>query len=266
MVDLHTLLHDLHAEQEELATLLEDAAPQDWDRPTPSPGWTIADQVAHLAYFDRAAHTALTDPEAFEEILSAAMADPEGFTRPDPVPPAELLPKWRSASADLRKALADAPTGTRVPWFGPDMGLASKATARLMETWAHGQDVVDALGVERRPTARLRHVAHIAVRARPYSYLARGREMPEESVRVELTAPDGSPWRLGPEEAEQVVRGDAEEFCLVLTQRRHVDDTGLRAHGDAAREWLLIGQAFAGPPGRGRRPGQFDRPTDAPKS
>lgn len=266
MVDLHALIQDLHAEQEELATLLDDLPPEDWARPTPSPGWTIADQVAHLAYFDRAAHTALTDPEGFGEILAAAMADPEGFSRPDPVPPAELLPGWRAASADLRGALAEAPAGTRVPWFGPDMSVTSKVTARLMETWAHGQDVVDALGARRRPTARLRHVAHIAVRARSYSYLVRGREVPAEAVRVELTAPDGSSWRLGPEEAEQVVLGDAEEFCLVLTQRRHVDDTELRAHGDAAREWLLIGQAFAGPPGEGRSPGQFARSTDTPKS
>lgn len=266
MVDLHALLQDLRSEQEELATLLDDLTSEDWGRPTPSPGWTIADQVAHLAYFDRAAHTALTDPDAFGEILAAAMADPEGFSRPAPSPHTELLPEWRSASADLHGALAEAPAGTRVPWFGPDMSVTSKVTARLMETWAHGQDVVDALGVRRRPTARLRHVAHIAVRARPYSYLIRERELPKEPVRVELTAPNGSLWRLGAEEAEQVVSGDAEEFCLVLTQRRHVDDTELRAHGDVAREWLLIGQAFAGPPGEGRRPGQFTRSTDTPKS
>lgn len=266
MVDLHTLLQDLRAEQEELANLLGDLSPEDWARPTPAPGWTVADQVAHLAYFDRAAHTALTDPEAFGEILAAAMADPEGFTRPDPAPPAKLLPEWRSASADLRTALVEAPPGTRVPWFGPDMSVASKVTARLMETWAHGQDVADTLDVRRRPTARLRHVAHIAVRARPYSYLARGMELPEAQVRAELTAPDGSLWRFGPDEADQVVTGDAEEFCLVLTRRRHVDDTELRARGDAAQEWLLIGQAFAGPPGEGRRPGQFTHPSSPPRS
>lgn len=257
MVDPHALFEDLRAEQQELAALLDGLAPADWQRPTPAHGWTVADQVAHLAYFDRAAHTALTDPDAFAELVAAAVADPEGFTTPSPVPPEELLGEWRSAAESLHTALASAPPGTRVPWFGPPMSVASKATARLMETWAHGQDVVDALGAEREPTARLRHVAHLALRVRPYSYLVRGLPPPELQVRVELTAPDGSLWRLGPQEAEQVVSGGAEEFCLVLTQRRHVEDTALRSHGEAAREWLLVGQTYAGPPGEGRRPGQF---------
>ncbi|GHD31047.1 TIGR03084 family metal-binding protein [Nocardiopsis kunsanensis] len=258
MVDVHALIEDLRAEQEELAGLLAGLDPAAWSRPTPAPGWSIADQVRHLSFFDRAAHTALTDPEGFDALLTEAMADPVGFTKPDPVPAERLLPEWQEAAGELRTALAEAPPGTRVPWFGPPMSVPSKATARLMETWAHGQDVVDALGVRRRPTARLRHVAHIAVRARPFSYLTRELPVPEEPVRVELEAPDGSTWHLGPTEAEQIVTGDAEEFCLVLTRRRHADDTVLRAYGALAREWLEIGQAFAGPPGEGRHPGQFD--------
>lgn len=258
MVDAHALIDDLRAEQEELADLLTGLAPATWARATPAPGWTVADQIAHLAYFDRAAHTALTDPEGFDALLLKAMEDPEGFTKPVPVPPERLLPEWKEAAGELRVALADAPPGTRVPWFGPPMSVPSKTTARLMETWAHGQDVVDALGIRRRPTARLRHVAHIAVRARPFSYLTRELPVPEEPVRAELRAPDGSTWHLGPDEAVQKVTGDGEEFCLVLTRRRHVDDTSLRAHGALAQEWLEIGQAFAGPPGEGRRPGQFD--------
>ena len=71
------------------------------------------------------------------------------------------------------------------------MSAVSFATARLMETWAHGQDVVDALGAHREPTDRLRHVAHIGVRARPFSYVTNGREMPEGEVRVELRSPVG---------------------------------------------------------------------------
>ncbi|MBE2997944.1 TIGR03084 family protein [Nocardiopsis sp. HNM0947] len=258
MVDAHALIDDLRAEQEELAGLLTGLEPAAWSRATPAPGWTVADQIAHLAYFDRAAHTALTDPVGFDALLHKAMEDPEGFTKPAPVPPEELLPEWREAAGELRAALVEAPPGTRVPWFGPPMSVPSKTTARLMETWAHGQDVVDALGVRRRPTARLRHVAHLAVRARPFSYLTRELPVPEEPVRVELEAPDGSTWLLGPDEAAQKVTGNAEEFCLVLTRRRHADDTSLRAHGALAQEWLEIGQAFAGPPGDGRRPGQFD--------
>lgn len=262
MVDTAALVEDLRSEQDELAALLRGTDPADWSRPTPSPGWSIADQVAHLAFFDESALTAVTDPDGFAAMVEAALADPEGYvdTAAAPLaalPPGVLLSRWCEASAALRAALLDAPAGTRVPWFGPPMSVPSKATARLMETWAHGQDVVDALGTIRQPTDRLRHVVHLALRTRSYSYLARGLPAPDTEVRVELTAPDGGLWRMGPDGAEDVVRGDAEQFCLVLTRRRHPADTSLTAEGPAAREWLEVGQTYAGGPGQGRRPGQF---------
>ena len=271
MVDTQALIEDLRAEQEGLATLLTGVDAVDWARSTPSPGWTVTDQVAHLAFFDGAALTALTDQAGFDRLLTDAMADPEGFVDAAAAPltaltPADLLVEWRRLSSALREALSEAPAGTRVPWFGPPMSVASKATARLMETWAHGQDIVDALGVARAPTDRLRHIAHLALRVRSYSYLARGLTAPESPVRVELTAPDGGLWRLGPDEAEDVVTGHALEFCLVLTRRRHVADTDLKARGAAAEEWLRVGQTYAGGPGEGRRPGQFPKPADTPRT
>ena len=146
-----------------------------------------------------------------------------------------------------------------MPWYGPAMGARSFITARLMETWAHGQDVVDALGAERPPTDRLRHVAHIGVGARPFSYVANGREPNPAPIRVELVGPHGDDWTWGPEDAPDRVTGPALDFCLLVTQRRHRDDVAVVAEGAAADEWLDIAQSFAGPPGEGRRPGQFAR-------
>jgi uncharacterized protein (TIGR03084 family) len=123
-----------------------------------------------------------------------------------------------------------------------------------METWAHGQDVADALGVTRRPTARLRHVAHLGVRARPFSYVVRGLEVPAEAVRVELTGPSGERWEWDTDAPAGLIEGPALDFCLVVTQRRHLADTALTVRGAAASEWLAIAQAFAGPPGAGRPP------------
>ena len=141
------------------------------------------------------------------------------------------------------------------------MSAASSLTARIMETWAHGQDVADALGRSRTPTPALRHVAHLGVRALPNSYRARRLAAPEVDVYVALDGLHGEPWVWGPETAANRVEGPALDFCLVVTQRRHVDDTALVTHGDVAHEWMRIAQAFAGPPGAGRRPGQF---ADAP--
>ena len=143
----------------------------------------------------------------------------------------------------------------RIPWFGPPMGALSFVSARLMETWAHGQDVADALAVTRVPTARLRHIAHLGVRARPFSYIVRGLDVPSEPVAVELTGPEGEHWEWDADAApSEHIAGSALDFCLVVTQRRNVADTSLTVQGSLAAEWLAVAQAFAGPPGPGRPP------------
>jgi uncharacterized protein (TIGR03084 family) len=126
------------------------------------------------------------------------------------------------------------------------------ATARFMETWAHSLDVHDALGATPEPTDRIRHVAHLGVRTRDFAFLSRGLDAPGEEFRVELTAPSGDLWAWGPVDAPQGVQGPALDFCRLVTQRIHRDDTALVAKGGDANTWLGIAQCFAGPPGEGR--------------
>jgi uncharacterized protein (TIGR03084 family) len=170
------------------------------------------------------------------------------------VPPDDLLAWFDSSRAGLIKTFVALDPGARVPWFGPPMSAASSVTARLMETWAHGQDVADALGAVREPTDRLRHVAHIGIRALPFSYALHDRPAPQAPVRVELTGPGGDVWTWGPADAVDLVRGPALDFCLLVTQRRHRDDLALEISGPVAAEWMSIAQAFAGTPGPGRTP------------
>jgi uncharacterized protein (TIGR03084 family) len=150
--------------------------------------------------------------------------------------------------------------GLRVPWFGPPMSAASALTARIMETWAHGQDVADALGVVREPTARLRHVAHIGVGARAFSYAAHRRPLPDAPVRVELTAPDGAVWSWGPPDATDRISGPALDFALLITQRRHprrpVPDHHRAGRGRVGRDRAGVRRcARPGPPARAVRGG-----------
>jgi uncharacterized protein (TIGR03084 family) len=240
---------------DDLLSRLDDAG---WDAPTPAEGWSVRDQVSHLAFFDDAAVMAMTDPEGFTAMAEAAMssgADPmEAHLREGRAMAGDaLLAWWRTARSSMVGEAAVLRPGARVVWFGPPMGALSFVSARLMETWAHGQDVADALGALRRPTARLRHVAHLGVRARPFSYLVRGRDVPDTPIRVELVAPDGERWVWG-DDAVDSIRGSALDFCLVVTQRRNVADTGLEVEGASAADWMAIAQAFAGPPGPGRAP------------
>ncbi|SCL62169.1 TIGR03084 family protein [Micromonospora citrea] len=257
MVDLKDLLADLADESEHLDGLVRDLPTDDWARPTPAPGWSVAHQVAHLAWTDRVALLAATDPEAF---FASVVAAPDPARLVDAgaeeflAPPAELLPRWRVGRAALAAALADVPEGEKLPWFGTRMSPASMATARIMETWAHGADVADALGLVRPATARLRHVAHLGFRTLGHSFAAHGRPVPTAPVRVELAAPGGGTWAYGPADATDLVTGPALDFCLLVTQRRHRADLALSATGPVADEWLDVAQAFAGPPGTGRPP------------
>lgn len=267
MADLEAILDDLDAESAELDELVARLSDAGWHRPTPAEGWTIAHQIAHLTWTDDKALLAAREPDDFGAELVRALDGGEGYVDAgareiaETAPPAELLRRWRAGRAALREALAAVPDGQKLPWYGPPMSTASMATARLMETWAHGQDVADALEVVRTPTARLWHVARIGVRTRDFAFLARDRTPPGAQFRVELTAPGGAPWTFGPDDAADHVTGSALDFCLLVTQRRHRDDTDLQATS-GAEEWLRIAQAFAGPPGGGRAPGQF--PTDPP--
>jgi uncharacterized protein (TIGR03084 family) len=271
--DPGVVLADLREEGDELDALVAGLPAERWAAATPAEGWTVAHQIAHLAWTDRQALLAATDPDAFQQAVRKALDSPltfvdEGVADAARTPPAELLADWRAGREALLLALLARPAGEKLPWYGPPMSVTSMATARLMETWAHGQDVADALGVPRTPTARLRHVVHLGVRTRNFSFATHQLTPPDEEFRLELRAPwvhprssegesgGGTVWAYGPADAAQRVTGDALEFCLLVTQRLHRDDaTSLRADGADAERWLEIAQAFAGPPGKGRPPG-----------
>ncbi|GAA5172393.1 TIGR03084 family metal-binding protein [Pseudonocardia eucalypti] len=258
-VNIDHVAGDLAEETAELRAVLAGLDPGDWERPTPSEGWAIRDQVSHLAYFDEQAVRSTTEPERFaaeaRRLVETGELDPDKIAAQyRDMPAAELLTWFDTARAELIEVFGRLDPAVRVPWYGPPMSAVSSLTARLMETWAHGQDVFDTVGASRAPTARLRHVAHIGVRALPFSYLVRGLAVPEAPVWVELAAPDGQTWTWGPADAENAVRGPALDFCLLVTQRRHLDDLTLEVTGPVATEWTSFAQAFAGAPGPGRPP------------
>ncbi len=251
------LLTDLAAESAALDSVVAGLDPSGWATPTPAAGWTIAHQVAHLAWTDDQALLAVRTPDAFaaaQRSGGTGDAVEAGAQEGAQVPPDRLLERWRRGRADLLEEVGQLREGERVPWYGPPMSPSSLVTARLMETWAHGLDVGDALGAPRRPTARVRHVAHLGIRTRDYAFAVHGQAPPREEFRVELTGPSGEQWTWGPDDARSRLSGDAVEFALVVTQRINRRDTGLVATGEDVVRWLDIAQAFAGPPGPGRPP------------
>ncbi|HVB51891.1 MAG TPA: TIGR03084 family metal-binding protein [Acidimicrobiales bacterium] len=250
--DLDVLRVDLVAEQEALDDVVANITDEQWLLSTPSPGWNVRDQIAHLTYFDHSGATAILQPARFHESVDELVANArhgsiDEFTL-GPLrehSPHELLGAWRRAREHLNDAASSLDVETRVAWYGPSMGAKSFLSARLMEVWAHGTDVVDALGAKRSASDRLRHVAQLGFITRTWSYLVRGEEVPEGEVRLELSGPSGDLWIWGPSDAADLLQGSAEDFALVVTQRRHVDDTSLKT-GELGHHWLVRAQAFAG--------------------
>ena len=257
-------MDDLAAEHRALDAVLERVTDTQWDLPTHAPGWLVRDQVAHLAHFDEKATLAIVDADAFRADVAAARAgggrdgyEARYLARGRALTPPTLVAWWKAAAERLVAAGRAVDARARLPWYGPDMSALSFMTARLMETWSHGLDVVDVVGLARPDTDRLRHVVLLGIRTRSFSYANRGLPADETPIYLELTSPSGATWRYGEPTADNRITGSAGDFCRVVTQRRHPADTGLRVAGLSAEEWMRLAQAFAGPPGQGRRPGQF---------
>ena len=254
-MNVQEVLADLVAEQEGLDIATADLSDEQWFTQTSSARWSAIDQIAHLAFFDDTAALAISDGERFgadaKELLSQFTSElaVDDATLGDyrRIGPVGTLERWRENRSRLATAAATLSDDDRVAWYGPSMGSKSFLTARLMETWAHGQDVLDAVGRTVAPTDRLSHIARLGFITRGWSYSNRGLEQPSADVRVSLQAPSGATWAFGDASVSESVSGPALDFCQVVAQRRHVDATSLVVEGEAARDWMLKAQIFAGP-------------------
>ena len=256
---------DFRAEVDELHAFLETLKPEVWDLETGFMGWTPWDVVAHLHFFDLASLAALEGEEVFAReraslisALGAGKSNRElarerfaGLDAPG------LLAEWRSAAHALAEALGSSDPKRRLPWYGPDMGVRMFTTARQMETWAHGQEVYELVGATRAHTDRLKNVATLGVKTFGWSFAVRNLELPGPPPHVRLVAPSGEIWEWNEPSEVECIRGDAVDFCHVVTQGRNIADVGLEVRGPIAERWMSIAQCFAGaavdPPKPGTR-------------
>ncbi len=245
---------DLRAEGDALYAFLETIAEAQWSRQTPFKNRTINWVVQHLHDADRWTVQAVTDPDGFkqwrDERLRGVGEEPKALHGK------ALLARWRAYFNDLCAALEAADPAVRAPWFGPDMSIPMMATARQMETWAHGQDIYDLLRVAREPTDRIRNICHIGVRTFGWTFVNRKLPVPEPVPYVRLDAPSGAVWEWNQPSREEYVRGPAVQFAHVVTQGRNIADCHLEVAGATANAWMAIAQCFAGPPEDPPPPGQ----------
>jgi len=255
---------DLREEAEELHAFLQTLSAAHWQQPTAFMNWTPWDVVAHLHYYDGVSLLAASDEAAFAEKraeivrrIGAGESNAQ-LARSDfgAWSAAELLPRWLETCRALAGQLGAAEAGRRLPWFGPDMGVRMFTTARLMETWAHGQAIYDLLRAPRQATPRLRNVAAIGVRTYGWTFANRGQKPPGPPPYVCLQGPAGDTWEWNEPSDHNFVRGSALDFCMTVTQVRNVADTQLQVAGESARRWMEIAQCFAGGPVDPPLPGQ----------
>jgi uncharacterized protein (TIGR03084 family) len=246
------LVDDLIAEQAALDALVAGINEDQWSAATPAAGWSVRDQIAHLAFFDEVARASLaaSAEQSFRGLLrEVQVRHPAGLTGSPGAGTTgvEVLSWWRTARQAEGDAFAAIDGSRRVPW-GPNlMAASSLCTARLMETWAHGLDCFAALGVQPVDTARLRHVCHIIYRAIPHAFRDARLEMPAplEQLQMELTAPHGDTWRFGPESATQRVTGTAGELARVGVRRLPLPEAAtLAGEGPLAQAALATLKAY----------------------
>jgi len=235
--------------------LLEPLAEGDFDTPSQFKGWTINNIIRHLHVWNIAVDLSLQDEAAFGAFVTAMMAGVRGGKLPefeasylDDLSGHALRRAWMERAGATADAFASADPKLRLKWVGPDMSALSSITARLMETWAHGQAVYDALGMERQDTDRIGNIVRLGVNTWGFTWKNRRIEPPGQMPHLRLSAPSGAVWEYGEPCESGMISGSATEFCQVVTQCRNIADTALEVTGDIAHQWMAVAQCFAGPP------------------
>jgi uncharacterized protein (TIGR03084 family) len=247
---------DFRDESDALYDLLSPQDDRVFARQTLFKGWTVNDVLTHLHIWNWAANATLNDDPEFGEMVAAALsATRKGEMRRFEtqryagLTDRAMLNAWRAGAWDVADNFHQADPKQRLKWAGPDMSARSAITARLMETWAHGQAIFDLLGVPRQSADRIKSIVYLGVNTFGWSFQVQGQEIPETMPSLRLTAPSGDVWEWNEGEGgDNRISGSAEEFCQVVTQTRNIADTSLEVIGDTAKRWMAAAQCFAGPP------------------
>lgn len=254
---------DFREESEALFRLIEALDDRELARTTQFKDWTVEEVIRHLHVWNRAAELSLTDANAFLEFfeqVKLAMAG-SALRRFESdflggLHGRALVREWHGFYIDMTASFGAADPKERVRWAGPDMSVLSSITARLMETWAHGQEIYDGLGVRRANTDRIKNIAVLGINTFRWAFRNRGMSVPENVPGLLLTAPSGEIWEWHADNKGDLISGAAADFCQVVTQVRHIADTGLTVTGPTAKQWMAIAQCFAGPPEDPPAPGK----------
>jgi uncharacterized protein (TIGR03084 family) len=167
--------------------------------------------------------------------------------------PSKTLDLFKSNHLTLRNNFVSKDLESKIPWFGPEMKTSTALISRIMEYWAHSQDIYDTLKTIRETSNALRYIAELGVKTFKWSFQLNELEEPKDKLFVALKN-DGEDLLIGDTSASNKITGSALDFCLLVTQRRNSKDLNLTAVGGGAVTFLDIAQCFAGAKGTRRQP------------
>ncbi|PQM56506.1 MAG: TIGR03084 family protein [Rhodobacteraceae bacterium] len=258
-------VEDFLKESKALHDLMVGRKKSDFRKITQFKDWAISDVFGHLYIFNLAAiktlESSLTFDSFFKPIWQGLEAGQSFLEVQTPFlknyDDLGVFEIWWKSCLDIHKAYSEVDPKRRVKWAGPEMSARSSITARQMETWAHGHEIFDCLGISRREEDYIENIVHMGVSTFGWTFVNRQLPVPGEAPYVSLILPSGKFVSYNEESNSSFVKGDAVDFCQVVTQTRNILDTSLKIKGEAARQWMNLAQCFAGrpedPPRRGQR-------------
>lgn len=242
---MRDILSDLVAEQQFLDQSLQRIPIKVWDLVTPNKPWTVRDTIAHLADFEDLGADAIQNGDRIKKWQAANDIEP---MRQEPVKkgrkmrPQDVIEWWRGGRAKVVEPLSHMSAEDRLPWIAGDMSARTFATFRLTETWMHGLDIYETLGIEVEDTPRIRHIAWFGWKTLPYAFKQAGEHY--EPVRVEVIGPGYAKWVYGPDDTDQLIKGSASDWARVAVRRIDARDTRLKVNGEHAEKAIRLAQTF----------------------
>lgn len=242
---MREILSDLVAEQQFLDQSLQRIPIKNWDKVTPAKPWTVRDTISHLADFAELAADALDGGDRVKEWQTSTDLDAlrnRAIAKGRGMRPQDVIEWWRGGRAKVIEPLSHMSEEDRVEWIEGTMSAKTFATFRLMETWAHGLDIYDALSIEVEDTTRIRHVCWLGWKTLPYAFKAAGLDY--APVRVEVIGPGYAKWVYGADDAENVIKGSASDWARIVVRRVPPGKTRLKLTGELAETALEVAQAY----------------------
>lgn len=218
---MNTLLSSLVAEQQLLDQYLQSIPVREWTKQTRFKSMSITDQVSYLAGSEDLAFNAIkkkgtffTDYKGPNGLNKFAKVQSEKGQK---MRPQDVIEWWRLSRAKIIELLADASPNRQIKWWKNDWDMKTFVMWKLTETWAHSLDVYDASKEEHEDTTRLEHIAMFGWNQ--VEKISKLNKIKNKELRVELIGPEYKIWNYGNENSENVIKGEAGDWCKLIVGR-----------------------------------------------